>query len=263
VAWLTSLPVGFLVVGSLALAVLITFGSRLVMAAVAPPDERDHVQAIAAPLMPALGAAFAVLTALTLTSEAGYLRSAQDIVSKEAADASRLAWASTTPGVESEPIQEALLDYLRATRANEWDGASSAESADRATTDAIATLEQVVRAEAARPALGTPTSTELLASLDAVTVGRRARIAAAARELPLLYVVTLVASGVALVGNAGALTLRSSVRSSFLVVGLAGVVGLSLALLFALAEPWEGPLVASGQPIDNMVRDLESGFFAL
>jgi hypothetical protein len=40
------------------------------------------------------------------------------------------------------------------------------------------------------------------------------------------------------------------------------VVGLSLALLFAIAAPWEGGLVASGDPIDAVLRDLESGFFA-
>jgi hypothetical protein len=262
VVWLTSLPVGLLVLGSLALTLAVAGGSRLVIAAMVPPAEREHVQAIAAPLMPALGAAFAVLTALTLASENTYLRSVQDIVSREAADASRLGWASTSPGVESEPVQAALLDYLRATRASEWHGTSSAESADAATTRAIAALEQVVRAEAARPELGTPTSSELLASLDAVTVGRRTRIAAAARQLPVLYVVTLVASGVALVSNAGALTFRSTVRTSLLVVGLACVVGLSVALLFALSGPWEGPLVATGQPIDRVVQDLEAGFFA-
>ena len=76
-----------------------------------------------------------------------------------------------------------------------------------------------------------------------------------------MYVITLVASGVALVANAGALTYRSSLRTSLLVVGLAGVVGLSLALLFALSAPWEGALTVSGQPIDAVVRDIRDGFF--
>jgi len=262
VTWLTSQPVWLLVVGSLALALAIAGGSRLAMAAIVPEAERDHVHAIAAPLMPALGATFAVLTALTLSSEAGYLRSAQDIVSREAAEASRLAWASTSPEVDSAPIQEALADYLRATRAREWRGVDEAGRADEATTDALATLERVVRDEAARAELGTPASTELLASLDAVTVGRRTRIAAAARQLPGLYVATLVASGVALIVNAGALAFRTSVRTSLLVAGLACVVGLSLALLFAIAAPWDGGLVATGEPIDAVARDLQAGFFS-
>jgi hypothetical protein len=61
--------------------------------------------------------------------------------------------------------------------------------------------------------------------------------------------------------NAGALVFRSSARTSLLVVGLAVVVALSLALLFALSAPWEGPLIVSGGPIDTIVRDLHAGFF--
>jgi hypothetical protein len=122
-------------------------------------------------------------------------------------------------------------------------------------------LEHTVRAEAARPAIGTPASTELLAAIDALTSARRERLAAASRALPVLYVLTLVVSGVALIVNAGALTFRSSIRTSLLVVGLALVVALSLALLFALSGPWDGPLIVSGQPIDTVVRDLHAGFF--
>ena len=259
--WLASLSAGVLVACSMAVAFAIVAVSRVTVRALVPRDEHDHVQAIAAPLMPALGATFAVLMALTLASEAGYLRSAQDIVSNEAAQASRLAWAATSPGVDTAPIHGALTDYLRTTRTHEWRGAGKSERADPATARAIATLERVVRIEAARPALGTPTSTELLASVDALTTARRERLAAASRDLPVLYVITLVASGVALIVNAGALTCRSSTRTSLLVGGLAVVVALSLALLFALSAPWDGPLIVSGRAIDTVVQDLRAGFF--
>ena len=258
--WLTSLPAGLLVVGWLAFAVLVAFGARLAVRAVVPAGEHAQVQRIASPLMPALGAAFGVLIALTLAGEAGYLKSAQDIVADEAAASSRLAWAATSPGVRSEPIHAALRDYLQATRATEWRGTPAAQG-DPGVAEAIATLEHVVRAEAARTELGTPTSTELLVSLDAVTSDRRQRIAAASRQIPVLYVVTLVVGGTALIANAGALGLRSSVRTSLLFVGLAVVVGLSLALLFSLGAPWRGPLVVSGHPIDAVVHDLQTDYF--
>jgi len=250
-----------LVVGSVGFALLVAAGSRVAVRAIVPEDERTQVQAIAAPLMAALAATFAILTGLTLASEAGYLRSAQDIVSDEAASASRLAWAATIPGVRTEPIQSALADYLHATRANEWHGTSAAEADDRRTAADLKALERAVRTEAARADLGTPASTELLAALDQVSTGRRARIAAASRELPVLYVLTLVASGVAVIANAGALTFSASTRTSSLIAGLACVVGLTLALLFALSGPWRGPLMASGRPIDTITRDLETGFF--
>jgi len=55
--------------------------------------------------------------------------------------------------------------------------------------------------------------------------------------------------------------IRSRLRTSLLVVGLAMVVGLSLALLFSITAPWGGPLVVSGHPLDAIIGDLGSGFF--
>jgi hypothetical protein len=261
VIWLTSLPAPVLVVAGLALALVTAIGSRLALRALIPAADRDGAYTVAAPLMPALGAAFAILMGLTLASEAGYLASAQQIVSNEAADASRLAWAASSPGVSSAPIQSALLGYLRATRTYEWRGNNAAAGGDPATARALASLEYSVRAQAARPALGTPTSTELLASLDALTSDRRARLAAASHSLPVLYVIVLVLSGAALIVNAAALTLRGSLRSAVPVWGLSVVIGLSLALLFALGTPWRGAITVSGQPIDSVVRDLTVGYF--
>ena len=212
--------------------------------------------------MPALGAAFGVLIALTLAGEAGYLKSAQDTVAGEAAAASRLAWAATSPGVEAEPIHLALGEYLQATRASEWRGDGPPPTATRASPRPIATLERAVRTEAARTELGTAgqhRAARLAGCRDRAV--RRQRIAAASRHIPVLYVVTLVVSGVALIANAGALGFRSSVRTSLLVVGLAVVVGLSMALLFSLGAPWRGPLVVSGRPIDAVIADLQAGFF--
>ncbi len=139
--------------GCLAITVLVAVASRLAVRAFVPHGERESTYTIAAPLMPALGAAFAVLIALTLANEASYLTSAQGIVSDEAADASRSAWAATSPGVHSAPIQAALLNYLQATRAHEWHGANAADGDDPATAQALATRERVVRTEAARPAV--------------------------------------------------------------------------------------------------------------
>jgi hypothetical protein len=261
VDWLTSLPAGPLLAGCLALTVSITFLARVVVRIVVPVDEHANAPQIAAPLMPALGALFGILMALTLANEAGQLRSAQDIVADEAAAASRLAWAATGPGIDTSTIHGAFLDYLEDTRSDEWRGEAAAEGDSNVGAD-IANLEHAVRAEAGRSEIGSPASTELLASLDATTTLRRHRIAAAEHQIPLLYVVTILVSGVALIVNAGALALRASVRTTSLLLGLAIVVGMSLALLIALSAPWRGPLIVSGQPIDAVIRDLRDGFFS-
>jgi len=260
VDWLTSLPAGVVVFGCLALAVAVAFAARVVVRAVVPADEHGNVSQIAAPLMPALGAVFGILMALTLANEASQLRTAQDIVADEAAAASRLAWAATGPGVDSAAIHDALGGYLEDTRSDEWHG-DAAAGGDTAVATDIAALEHAVRAEAARSEIGSAASTELLASLDSVTTLRRHRVAAAEHQIPLLYVVTLLASGVALIVNAGALAVRASVRATSLVLGLAIVVGMSLGLLFSLSAPWRGPLIVSGEPIDAVVSDLGAGFF--
>lgn len=211
--------------------------------------------------MPALGATFAILAALTLANEAAYFSTAQQIVSNEAADSARLAWAATMPGVRREQIQDALAGYLRATRKYEWHGASAANGNDPATSHAIGRLEEVVRAQASLSELGTPSSSELLGAVDALASDRRARLAAASREPPGLYVITLAISGAALIANAAALTIRTRRRVALLIGGLTVVIGLSLALLFALGTPWRGPIVVSGHPIDSVIHDLASGYF--
>ena len=257
------MPLWLLVVGWLGIACLSAAAGRAVGRSVVPAGERAGIGGVVGPLMPALGATFAVLTAITLSSEAGYLKSAQDGVSNEAAAAARLAWSATSPGVDTATIQSALADYVRTTRRQEWSGDPAERGDDEATRAAIGVLERGVRGEAVRPELGTPVSTELLASVDAVTSTRRARIAAADRELPTLYVVTVVASGLVLVANAGVLAGQVGRRAALLTGGLAVVVGLSLALLFAISAPWQGPMVVDGEPIDIVADDIGTGFFTL
>jgi hypothetical protein len=259
--WLTSQSLATLVVGCLVLAGLVAVASRLAWGSLLPASEREGSHAIVGPLMPTLGAAFAILAAITLANEAGYLNTAQGIVSNEAADASRLAWSATTPGVQGAAIKSALGKYLSATRRYEWHGSSASSGNDPATGVALAALERMVRRQAVRPALATPVSTELFSSMDALTSDRRARLAAASKELPGLYVITLALTAIALIANASALTIRSRARSVLLIGGLVTVIGLSMGLLFALGTPWRGAIEVSGHPIDLVIRDLATGYF--
>ena len=260
-AWLTSQPIGVLIGGCLAIAVLIAISSRLAVRAFLPESHRDGAYSIAAPLTSALGAGFAILAALTLANEAASLADAESIVSSEAASASRLAWAATTPGVEPGLVHAALLQYLQAIRGNEWHGAEAATGNDPATATAVADLERTVRAQGVKPGLGTPASTELFSSIDAITTDRRARLAAAERQLPGLYVITLVVGGIALIANAAVLTVRVPHRSALVIGGLTVVIGLSVALILALGNPWGGSIVVSGYPLDVVINDLMHGYF--
>ena len=70
--WLTSLPTAVLVISGLVLALLAAVGGRVAVRALIPAADREGAHTIAAPLMPALGAIFALLMGLTLASEVGF-----------------------------------------------------------------------------------------------------------------------------------------------------------------------------------------------
>jgi hypothetical protein len=209
--------------------------------------------------MPALGAAFALLAALSLAGTASELRATEDQVSGEAAEASRLAWSATGPGVDTAGLHAALLKYLQTTRATEW--SSPDEGGDEEALSVLAELERRVREGAAAPDITAPHATELLSSLDGITSARRQRLAASHHDLPVFYIAVVAVAGLALIANASALTLNDSRRLSYLPAGLVAVVGLALALLLAIGGPFNGAFVASGDPIDEVIADLESGLF--
>jgi hypothetical protein len=259
--WLTTLPVWLLIIGCLAIATVVGFGSRQLALALIPPSERESAHSTAAALMTAFAAAFVLLTALTLANEATSLSSAQSIVSTEAADASSLAWASTNPGVNTAPVQLALRNYLQATRTFEWTGSAAGNGDDPATDNAVADLERIVRNQSDHPSVGTPTSNELLTNLDAMTTQRRLRLAAASRSIPDFYALLVVIMGLALIVNTSVVGIRGGRHTAFVTMGLTIVIALSLALLFALATPWRGAIGVSGHPIDSVIADLKVGYF--
>jgi hypothetical protein len=237
-------------------------GTRRLMRRTLTEAERTRAATIAAPLMPALGAAFALLAALSLAGTAGELRATEDQVSGEAAEASRLAWSTTGSGMDTAGLQAALLRYLRTTRADEW--SSPGDGGDTQTRSALAELERRTRASAAASDITTSHATELLNSLDGITLARRQRLAASHHDLPVFYIAVVAVAGLALISNATALALNDTRRLlTFLPAGLVAVVGLAMALLLAIGSPFSGAFVASGDPIDQVIADLQSGLFQI
>ena len=257
--FLASLPTLMLVVTWLAVCGAGAVGTRWLLQRVIPEDQRHQAGTVAAPLMPALGAAFALLAALSLAGEAAQLRSAEDQASQEAAAASRLAWGSTSPGFDRVPVQAALQTYLEATSSREWE--SPPVGGHESALAALADLERAVRADAARTGVGSAQAGELLASLDALTSARRQRLANAHHGLPDFYVAVVALSGLALIANSSALALAAGRRVAYLPAGLVLVVGLALALLFAISGPFRGGFVVSRYPIDQVVADLHADVF--
>lgn len=256
---LASLPIWALTAAWLVVYAAWAFGVRRLMRRSLSEAERTRAATIAGPLMPALGAAFALLAALSLAGTASELRATEDEVSTEAAQASRLAWSATGPGIDTAGVQEALAGYLQSTRDDEWSDPD--EGGNEETRVVLAELERRTRADAAATDIPTPHATELLNALDGITSARRERLASAHHDLPLFYLAVVAVAGLALIANSSALTLNDTRRLALLPTGLVAVVALSMALLLAIGNPFSGSFVASGDPIDQVVADIRAGLF--
>lgn len=255
---LVGFPAWLVVLVSGAVCAALAVGFRLLLQRHLGED-RVSAASVAGPLMPALGAVFALLTATSLAAEAGQYRSAEDNVSAEAAAASRLAWASTSPGIDSDAIQADLADYLASTRTLEWKGGD--RDGDPGTMRTLGELERTVRSEAAGKDVGSAQGGELLGALDSLTSLRRQRLATGANELPELYLIVVLMSGLALVANSAALAITHRARLAALTAGLVVVVALALSLLVAISAPFRGGFIVEGGPIDAVRANITAGDF--
>jgi len=253
-----SLPSWLLVVVGVALCGAIAVGARWSMRRWLG-DDTDRASSVSGPLMPALGALFALLAALALNAESTQLHTASENASLEAAASARLAWAATSPGVHTAKIQREQLAYLNATRGAEWGDGNG--DGDPQAKRALAALERTVRADASQKTLNSAEANELLAALDGVSVARRQRLAAIEGMLPDLYLIVVLAAGLALVVNSAGLALSHRPGVASLTGGLVLVVGLTLALLLAVSAPFQGGFIVNGRPVDLVISDLSSGVF--
>ena len=97
--------------------------------------------------------------------------------------------------------------------------------------------------------------------MDGLSSDRRQRLAAAARGLPDFYAITVLVTGLALIVNIAVVGIRAGLRPAAVGTSLAIIVALSLALIFALATPWQGALTVSGSPLDAVIHNLTTGYF--
>lgn len=252
-----------LVIGSLVLFALIAFVTRVLGERLLDADRRSRSRDILGPLTPALAALFSVMAAFTIANEAGYLRTAENVVSAEGSAASRLAWATTSPGVDGAPIRAALTGFLETAVRVDWSGRSEALRTPPAVARSLQRLEGVTRRAATAPGVSSAVASELLTAVDGLSTARRDVVAESTRSIPIGYLLVLGITGAALVANVALLSLTASRRGLALVVGVVVVVGLSLALLIGISAPFVGPLRVGPGAVDRVIADLRDDMFRL
>jgi hypothetical protein len=246
VRWLAGRPSGALFGTFLAWFAVWTAAAYLLLDAAIGTKGQGDLGVIAGSLMGALGALFAFLTAFVITIEWGQHREAERTVGMEADACVRLAWISQSPGCEGAAIRRGLAAYLGSVLHEEWpaleDGAGCESTHDR-----MSELQYLVRGTAAQPDVPASVSDDLTTAADAIAVTRSERLNAAAL------------SGVVLALNAIILALHLGRAYSLAVAGIVALIPLDLALLLAIAMPFQGDLHVEGHALARVQENLGRG----
>jgi Protein of unknown function (DUF4239) len=241
----------------LAWFVVWTASAYLVLDVVISAQDQADLGTIAGPLMGALGALFAFLTAFVITTEWGQHREAEHTVGMEADACVRLAWISQSPGCDGAAIRRDLAAHLDSVLNEEWPALADGGGCE-ATHDRMSELQYRVRGVAAEPGVPGSVSNDLTTAADAVAVTRAERLNAAARDLPTPLFLLAFLSGVVLTLNATVLALHLDHAHGLAIAGIVALVPLDLALLLAIAMPFKGDLRveahALGRVLDNLTR---------
>jgi hypothetical protein len=228
----------------------------LVLDTVIPAQDQADLGTIAGPLMGALGALFAFLTAFVITTEWGQHREAEHTVGMEADACVRLAWISQSPGCDGAAIRRDLAGYLGSVLNEEWPALADGGGCE-ATHDRMSELQYRVRGVAAEPNVPASVSNDLTTAADAVAVTRAERLNAAARDLPTPLFLLAFLSGVVLTLNAIVLALH--LDHALAIAGIVALIPLDLALLLAIAMPFKGDLLVEGHALVRVLDNLTRG----
>jgi hypothetical protein len=209
---------------------------------ISAPAQAD-VETIAGPLMGALGALFAFLTAFVITTEWGQHREAEHTVGMEADACVRLAWISQSPVCDGAAIRRDLAAYLGSVLNEEWPALADGGGCE-ATHDRMSELQYRVRGIAAEPDVPVSVSNDLTT---------------AAPDIPAPLFLLAFLNGVVLTLNAVVLALHLDHAHGLAIAGIVALIPLDLALLLAIATPFKGDLRVEGHALVRVLDNLTRG----
>lgn len=262
--WLTGLPIwGLLLLSLLIVGAMsgVTYGilqSRI-------GEHRERTGMAAAAYMTALGSLFAILTGFLINSEYATLRQAQALVGKEAAAASRLAWASETlPSVDTSLLQQKLGTYLDDSKTSDFRAFGSTDDEairESAGFQSLRSLQSVSFTIASRPYVVSSTSSAIEESMAELTNIRRDLLSIADSEMPMELLLLSAIAGLALIVNALFVALRSGGNTVYVAFGIILIVALDLALIVGISAPFRGPFKVDPRPVATLAAEVRSGLY--
>jgi hypothetical protein len=260
--WATSLPAGVVFAGSLVVTGVVATLVHLSLHRLVRPGHRESIGVTAAAYMTAVGSLFAILTGFLINAEYGNLRHTQDLIADEASGATRLAWATQgLTAVDASLVQDALATYLDDLKTDEWAALADGKPEQSRAAHSLSQLQGKVFNIASRSYVPTASADAMTGAVGDLTSARRQRIASSSDDLPTPLFVLSAVAGFALIVNAVGVTLRSGPWSTVVAIGIVVVVALDLALIVAIAAPFQGGFVASPAPIAKLYAEMRNGVY--
>jgi hypothetical protein len=223
-----------------------------------PEGNQRNLAIVAAPLIPALGAMFAFLTAFAINTEWGQLREAQHAAELEADAAARFALVAGSPGLDAAHLRRLLQSYLLSVVDEEWALLPDGRGSETA-RQTLGRMFRETRAIVSGPSVPAVTGGDLLHAVDSLISLRRDRLSLASRSMPPALLLLAFASGVVLCLDAVLLALPYQQWEAVTVGGVVVVVALALALVVAVSAPFKGTISVDAHPIAVVLDELSHG----
>ena len=246
---LVGLPTGIVFVCFLVLGLAVAAGVTWLSTRTIEDDVRTRASGSVITVVGVVAGVYAVLIAFVIVNEWQTFNDASAHVSDEAAGlASAYFDASALPEPARTQVQQAIIAYDRSVVCDEIPHLASHESPAPATRRALNALFATA-AQAAPVAASSPFYSPLVSQLSSVAAARRYRVDSASSTLPgVLLAVILLTSGV-LIGLMSVLDTQHRRWHAVLITAVTLLVALNLALVFALARPFDGAAKVSDTPL--------------
>ena len=254
---LSSLPswlLGILVVGG---GVLLSLLGLTAVRRAVPREVRETNNEVAGFIVAVVGVIYAVLLALVVIAVWEQFESARGIVEREAnAVADLYRGVDGFADVDRDHLRERLRTYARTVVDDEWPLLARGRTSERA-WEALDAVWVAYLALDPRTGRETAAYEEALDQLDALGDARQERLLASRATIPFVLWLALIGGGAITIGFSYFFGTGNEHAHALMTASLAGVIGLVLYVIIAMAAPYSGDVAVSPEAFQQTLETFE------
>jgi hypothetical protein len=204
-----------------------------------------------------IGAAFGMYGVIigfaVIVAQQGYTDAQASLREEVGAVMSVLHVAHAIPPDVGDPVLDAVRNYLTAEIAG-WDTFAQEEIGSRSATS-LDGLYEAAQGLGSEPAT-LSAQQSLFASLSQIDAGRTDRILVSRDGTPMLLWVLLIGGGILVLSMAALLNFSSLRLRLLLLLGMGALISVALYTIWALADPFTGPIPIDFEPLQHALANI-------